>query len=118
MNNEAGDLELIVGEEYRYNGHVYVIASVSRGFVELHSTTQPSNMRLQKLERIEQAAKRQRFVQVREAPFSGRYHQIVAALNQDSRAALDRRTAYVRAAVERFDSRLPREACRAMIAEV
>lgn len=118
MNNDVGDLELIVGEEYRYNGHVYVIASVSRGFVELHSTTQPSNMRLQTLERLEQAAKRQRFVQVREAPFSGRYHQIVAALNQESRAALDRRTAYVRAAVERFKSRLPREDCKALIAEV
>jgi putative transposase len=75
-------------------------------------------MRLQKLERLEQAAKRQRFVLVPEAPFSGRYHQIVAALNQDSRAALDRRTAYVRAAVERFNSRLPRDACKALITEV
>jgi putative transposase len=118
MNNEAGALELIVGEEYRYKGHVYAIGSVLRGFVELHSTTQPSNMRLQTLERLEQAAKRQRFVKVREAPFSGRYHQIVAALNQESRAALDRRTAYVRAAVERFKSRLPREDCKALIAEV
>ncbi|WP_223557197.1 hypothetical protein [Pseudomonas sp. BF-R-01] len=118
MNNEAGGLELIVGEEYRYNGHVYVIANVSCGIVELHSSTHPSNMRLQKLERLEQAAKRQRFVQVREAPFSGRYPQIVAALNQDSRVAFDRRIAYVRAAVERFNSRLPRTACKALIVEV
>jgi putative transposase len=118
MNNEAGGLELIVGEEYRYNGHVYVIANVSCGFVELHSSTHPSNMRLQKLERLEQAAKRHRFVKVREAPFSGRYHQIVAALDQDSRVAFDRRIAYVRAAVERFNSRLPRAACKALIADV
>lgn len=118
MNDETGDLELIVGEEYRYNGRVYAIASVLRGFVELHSTTQPSNMRLQTLDRLEQAAKHHRFVKVREAPFSGRYHQIVAALNQDSRAALDRRTAYVRAAIERFKTRLPREGCETLIAEV
>ncbi|MBH2032706.1 MAG: transposase family protein [Pseudomonadales bacterium] len=118
MNDEAEDLELIVGEEYRYNGHIYAIASVLRGFVELHSTTQPSNMRLQTLDRLEQAAKHHRFVKVREAPFSGRYHQIVAALNQDSRAALDRRTAYVRAAIERFKTRLPREGCETLIAEV
>lgn len=118
MNSEAGELELIAGEEYRYNGHVYVIASVSRGFVELHSATHPSNIRLQTLERLEQAAKRKRFVQVREAPFAGRYHQIVAALDQESRAALDRRIEYVRAAVERFNSRLPRKGCKALIAEI
>lgn len=62
MNREAGELELIAGEEYRYNGHVYVIAGVSRGFVELHSTTHPSDIRVQTLERLEQAAKRKRFV--------------------------------------------------------
>ncbi|MBD0678674.1 DDE-type integrase/transposase/recombinase [Pseudomonas sp. PSB11] len=118
MNREAGELALIAGEEYRYNGHVYVIAGVSRGFVELHSTTHPSDIRVQTLERLEQAAKRKRFVQVREAPFSGRYHQIVATLDEESRAALDRRTEYVRAAVERFNSRLPRKGCEALIAEV
>lgn len=118
MNGVSGELELIAGEEYRYNGHIYVIAGVSRGFVELHSTTHPSNIRLQTLERLEQAVKRKRFVRVREAPFSGRYHQIVAALDQESRAALDRRTEYVRAAVERFNSRLPRERCEALIAEI
>lgn len=118
MNDDTDDLQLIAGEEYRYNGHVYVIASVSRGHVELHSTTQPSNMRTQTLERLEQSAKRGRFVRVREAPFSGRYHQIVAALDQESRAQLDRRIAYSRAAVERFNSRLPREGCQQLIAEV
>lgn len=118
MNNETGDLQLIAGEEYRYNGHVYVVASVSRGYVELHSTTQPSNIRLQTLERLEQAAKRRRFVQVREAPFSGRFHQIVAALDEKGRAALDRRTAYTRAAVEQFNSRLPRKGCEQLIVEV
>lgn len=118
MNSEAGELELIAGEEYRYNGHVYVIASVSREYIEMHSTTLPSNIRLQKLERLEQAAKQKRFVLVREAPFSGRYHQIVAALDQEGRAALDRRTEYVRAAVEHFNGRLPREGCKALIAEI
>lgn len=118
LNTEAGELELIAGEEYRYNGHIYVIASVSRGYVELHSTTHPSNIRLQKLERLEQAAKRKRFIKVREAPFCGRYHQIVAALDKASLAALDRRIAYVRAAVERFSSRLPREGCKALIYEI
>lgn len=61
---------------------------------------------------------RKRFVQVREAPFTGRYHQIVAALDQESRAALDRRTEYVRTAVEQFNSRLPRKGCEVLIAEV
>ena len=112
------DFELIVGEEYRYNGHIYVIASVSRGYVELKSTTQPTNIRLQKLERLEQAAKRKHFVRVREAPFSGQYHQIVADLDLKGLATLDRRKSYVEAAIERFNSRLPKEGCKALICEV
>lgn len=118
MNPDTVALELIAGEEYRYNGHVYVIASISQGHVELHSTTQPSNMRLQTVERLEQAAKCKHFIKVREAPFSGRYPQIVADLDQSSRAALDRRKAYVEAALDRFNGRLPQGGCKDLISEI
>src|SRR5450830_147730 len=118
MSTESRGLELIAGEQYQYYGHVYDVVTVSGDVVELHSASQRSNIRIQKLDRLEQAAKKGGFVRVREAPFAGRQHRIIASLDQQGQAALARRVGYVCPAVERFHSRLPRNGSEALIKEI
>lgn len=118
MHSKHPALELIVGEQYQYRGHVFDVVSNSDGNVELANTTQRGDVRLQTVDRLQQAANRGDFVRVREAPFAGRQHRIIAGLDERSRAALARCTAYVYASRERFGSRLPRAGTVALIKEV
>lgn len=118
MSIEQPVLDLMVGEQYQYDGHVYDVIGIYDDSVELASTKQRGEVRVQKIERLEQAAKRGRFTLVQAAPFAGRQHRIIAALDAAGQAQLDRRRAYTEAAVREFSSSLPREAGKALIERV
>lgn len=111
-------LEIIAGEQYRYNGKIYDILAISAGVVEMASASPHGETHYQQLHRLQQAAQRGRLVRVREAPFEGRQHRIIDALCQKDKISLNRRTTYVNAAIKNLGGKLPREAALELISSV
>lgn len=109
MNTEQAALNVVVGEQYKYCGHVYVVVGIYEDSVALASTRPPGRVCIRTIERLHRAAKQGRFTFSQAAPFSGREKHIIAALNAAERAKLTCCLANTEPAVKEFSGSLPRD---------